>query len=661
MKKQDHPLPVKPIVTGPPEPDLYTDLPQPTPIHPSILEKLARVEDLPGVYLMKDDTGRIIYVGKALSLKKRLSSYFTRTKNHVGPHDIKTLVLVSRIASFDTVLTQTEKEALILESNLIKKYRPRYNVMLKDDKRYPSLRLNPDEPYPRLTIVRKIGNDKAWYFGPFASAKAVRQSLRFIHKTFRLRKCGPYGFKNRTRPCINYQMGLCYAPCCLDVPLEVYGEAVREVALFLRGKTPELVRRIRRKMMEASENQEYEKAAELRDRLFSLEKTLERQISVTTDFMDRDVVAAARAPEASIVTLLMIRSGRLMGTRHFEFAQTLAADSELIGAFIQQYYETGKMIPKEILTAEQLEGRAALEEWLQENSKKKIKLLWPQRGEKKRMAEMTRQNAEAELKDRVAAYNKHEQLLTRLQKRLRMARVPRRIECFDNSNIMGTSAVSGMVVFQGGKPDKDAYRRYQIKKIMGRPDDYGYMAEVLQRRYGKGDLSQPFPDLLLVDGGKGQLNIALAILSGLGLEREFQVAGIAKKDELKGETQDKIYLPNRSNPVGFGKENDLLLFLQRVRDEAHRFAIAFHRKKRAKAQVKSALDAVAGIGEKRKKALLRHFGSIKKIRAASMEELCQVPEMSRPAALALKAHFSPPGQAESSVSQPGKPEPKAQD
>jgi excinuclease ABC subunit C len=598
-----------------------------------LLDHLGRVSAEPGVYLMKDAAGAILYVGKARNLKKRLSSYFRRPEHP----DVKTGVLVGRIASFDTIITRTEKEALILESNLIKKHRPRYNVILKDDKRYPSLRLDIQNPYPSLTIVRRIQKDGALYFGPFTAAQAVHQTLRMINKTFKLRKCRDNTFRNRIRPCLHYQMQRCLAPCCMEVQRSVYDEIVREVILFLRGRTPDLIRKIRDEMQEAGRCQEFEKAAVLRDKMFALEKTLEKQGMVTTDFMDRDVVGIAGTPGCFLVTVLFVRAGFLQGSRHFRFEETLADPNELIDAFIRQFYDSDRFIAKEILLPAAIEDADLIEEWLGERKGEKVRLLFPQRGEKVRLMDMAAQNAQNELDQFLSAQAGQRDLMVRLGRRLQMDRVPDRIECFDNSNISGTDPVAAMVVFEGGQAKRSAYRRYRIRTVSS-PDDYATMAEVLTRRLNpkkrKADYPDILPDILMVDGGKGQLNIGRMVVSELGLDGAFQMIGIAKKEGK--ETQDKVYLPGRANPVHFGKDGDLLLFLQRVRDEAHRFAIAYHRKQRSRRAVASALDAVPGIGKKRKIALLKHFGSIGKIREADVHALAAVPGMTVAAAASVK-------------------------
>jgi len=597
----------------------------------SLHDRLSMVSNEPGVYLMKDAGGKVIYVGKARNLKKRLGSYFKTTDQL----NIKTGVLVKKISTFETILTGTEKEALILEATLIKRYRPRYNVILKDDKRYPSLRLYVNTPFPNLSVVRKIKKDGAMYFGPYSSSQAVRQTLKVIHKTFKLRKCKTRDFKGRARPCLNHQIGSCLAPCCLDVDKNRYKEIVKEVILFLKGRTPGLILKIKKEMMAAAEQQEYERAAVLRDKMLALEKTLEKQIAVSNDFKDRDVLALAGTPDFSLITLLIIRGGFLLGSRHFTFSETLSTDAEVIGTFVRQYYEHAPLVPGEILAAVPPEDALLLEDWLKSEREEKVKLFWPKKGEKARLLQIAFQNAENELESYIASVNAQMDILVRLQEKLKMDNIPECIECFDSSSLSGKEAVAGMVVFEKGKPNRSLYRKYRIRTVAAQ-DDYAYLAEVLKRRYGQGEKSRPFPDILLIDGGKGQLNMAVSVINSLKIEENFKIVSIAKKDEKKKETQDKIYEPGRANPVNLGRKKDLLLFLERIRDESHRFAVSFHRKRRIMTYKRSVLDSIPGVGKKRRATLLGHFGSIKKIRAARLEELCALPGMNRKVGKAVK-------------------------
>ncbi len=601
----------------------------------TLRRQVAGIAKAPGVYLFMNANGRILYIGKARDLKKRVQTYFQSRR----PLDPKTRVLVSKVARLETILTRTEKEAFILESNLIKKHRPRYNVVLKDDKRYPSLRLDLSQPFPDLNIVRRIKNDGALYFGPYASSAAVRQTLKFIHKTFKLRKCNSTTFHGRTRPCLNYQLGLCLAPCTQDVAPEVYKGIVDEVIAFLRGRTPELIRKIKKEMQDAAREQNFEKAASLRDKMFALEKTLERQVMVTTDLKDRDVVALMSEAETSIAVMLRVRGGFLLGSRPYFFESAVGSTDVQMNQFIQQLYAIRQEIPAEILVSELPANRQYVQERLSEIRGTQVRLHRPQRGQKARLVDMAMENAREVLKRVADGDALQMELLDRLQKKLRLDRSPMRIECFDNSNLFGTHQVAAMVVFQRGRPFGDGYRRYRLIKS-ARHDDYEGMEEVLQRRFGKSSKDAPLPDLLLVDGGKGQLNVALAVLERLGLNNRFGVAAIAKKDESQGETADKIYLPYRLNPVQFGKQADLLLFLQRIRDEAHRAAISYQRKRRGSASLVSVLDRIPGVGPQRKKQLLTRFGSVASIEAASLQDLQQLPGITQTLAKTIQSELA---------------------
>ncbi|UCD89555.1 MAG: excinuclease ABC subunit UvrC [Desulfobacterales bacterium] len=603
--------------------------------------ELSSVSSRPGVYVMKDANKKIIYVGKAQNLKKRLASYFTPSRGRSFALDIKTDVLLRKIAHFETIITSTEKEALILESNLIKRYRPRYNVFLKDDKRYPSLRLDVNNPYPSLTIVRKVVQDDALYFGPFSSSASVHKTLKVIHKTFKLRKCKTKHFKNRSRPCINHQMGMCLAPCCLDVEKRTYDNIIKEVVLFLKGRTPDLIKKIKKEMIAAAKRQDFERAALLRDKIFALEATLEKQVAVTGDFKDRDILGIARSYELSIITVLFIRGGFLLGTRHFSFPETMSTDGDMIGAFIRQFYEHAPYIPKEVLVPVAPEDSSLLSELLNRIKGEKVSIREPKRGEKKRLVNMSSQNARSHLKALKASIETDTRMLMRLQKRLKTDRIPWRIECIDVSSMAGKDTVAGIVVFEKGNPNPSLYRKYNIKTANPK-DDYACMSEVLKRRYGKKEKSKPYPDILMVDGGKGQLNIAVSVILSLQLEKDFQVISIAKKDEKKGERQDKVYRAGQVNSIHFEGKGDVLLFLERIRDEAHRFAISFHRKRRTHRMMHSALDSIPGIGKKRKAALLKHFKSMKKIRAATLEELNAVPGINRKVAENVNRALSNP-------------------
>mgnify|MGYP000076592670 CR=1 FL=1 len=594
-------------------------------------EKYNNTPGAPGVYLMKDGKGRTIYVGKAGNLKKRLAAYFVK----VTGHDPKTGILIKNIVDFDLIVTASAHEALILEATLIKKHKPKYNVILKDGKNYPCLRLDTTEKYPALQVVRKIKNDQATYFGPYSSAHSVRHTLKQVNRIFKLRKCKKTQFNNRSRPCLQYQMKTCLGPCCMDVSVALYGEIVNDVKLFLKGRAPELILRLKKEMLHQADLQNFERAAQLRDTLFAIEKTLERQIAVTADMMDRDVIACHGDQGRAVVTLLFVRSGYVVGTRHFHFDMTWNGISEIMGAFLMQYYETNTFIPPQILLSHGVEDQPILETRFTEKKGRRVHLLIPERGDKKKIMDMARLNAENELNSSLSQQAETHAVLVMLQKLMALPGIPRRIECYDNSNIAGTDPVSSMVVFTDGKPDKAAYRKFIIKGVTG-ADDYACMTQVLTRRFSpsKGEPLQ-FPDLLVVDGGKGQLSMALSVLKDIGLSDQIPVVGLAKKDVEKGEDHDKIYIPHRSNPLNTTQALKALYLLQQLRDEAHRVAIGFQRKRRNKRAGGSVLDDIPGIGKKRKTVLLQAYKGVTAMKLATLEELASLPGMTLPAADAV--------------------------
>ncbi|MFK5951987.1 MAG: excinuclease ABC subunit UvrC [Desulfobacterium sp.] len=602
-----------------------------TTLNTPLQEKYNNTPGAPGVYLMKDAKDRIIYVGKAGNLKKRLAAYFIK----VTGHDPKTGILIKNIVDFDLIVTASAHEALILEATLIKKHKPKYNVILKDGKNYPCLRLDSTERYPVLQVVRKIKNDQATYFGPYSSAHSVKHTLKQVNRIFKLRKCKKTQFSNRSRPCLQYQMKTCLGPCCMDVPVALYKEIVNDVKLFLKGRAPELILRLKKEMLHQADLQNFERAAQLRDTLFAIEKTLERQIAVTADMMDRDVIACHGDQGRAVVTLLFVRSGYVVGTRHFHFDMTWNGIPEIMGAFLMQYYETNTFIPPQILLSHGVEDQTILETRFTEKKGRRVHLLIPERGDKKKIMDMAHLNAENELNTSLSQEAETHAVLIMLQKLMALPGLPRRIECYDNSNIAGTDPVSSMVVFTDGKPDKAAYRKFIIKGVTG-ADDYACMTQVLTRRFSpsKGE-PLSFPDLLVVDGGKGQLSMALSVLKGLGLTDQIPVAGLAKKDVEKGEDHDKIYIPHRSNPLNTTQALKALYLLQQLRDEAHRVAIGFQRKRRNKRAGGSVLDDIPGIGKKRKTVLLQAYKGVTAMKLATLEELAALPGMTLPAADAV--------------------------
>jgi excinuclease ABC subunit C len=600
--------------------------------------KVQLLPESPGVYLLKDHKGTIIYIGKAKSLRNRVRSYFQRPDER----DVKTRILINKIADVDYLVTESEKEALILENNLIKKHKPRYNVKIKDDKNYPCLRLTIEQPFPRLMIVRRIKRDGSLYFGPYPSALSVRNTLKLIYKLFPLRSCKDAKFKNRTRPCINYQMGRCLAPCVGKVDAHTYGEIVKEVRLFLEGKDRELIRILKRRMREKSDGLDFEEAAGIRDQIHSIEKTIERQHIVSKGFLDQDVIGFHRNGGIG-VQALFVRSGMLMGGRFFSLSQQQWPDEEIISAFINQFYGEGKFIPQEVLLPFSVQDHELIEQWLTEKKGRRVRLMVPKRGDRVRLIRMAMDNAEKALRSKAELEIDPEHILRELQQRLRLNRFPRKIEAFDISDIKGGAAVGSMVVFEGGEPLKSKYRHFRIKSTLG-SDDYGMMYEILIRRYQRAMQEGELPDLVMVDGGKGQMNVALGVLKNLGIDG-IDVIGLAKDRvqtrhsptiERKGE---RIFLPKRKEPISLGKTSPTLRLLQHIRDESHRFAITYHKRLRQKGDFRSLLDEIPGIGKERKKQLLRYFKSVEKIKEASLEELESTPRMNRKVAQQVYAFF----------------------
>ncbi len=585
----------------------------------------------PGVYMMMDASGSVIYVGKASDLKKRLSSYVVSRKKMSE----KTRMLVSLVASVDTIVTACENEALILESNLIKEHRPRFNVILKDDKRYPSLRLDMKCDFPNLAVVRKIESDGAVYFGPFSSASAMRETLRIVNKTFPIRKCKGREVKSRKRPCINYQMKRCLGPCCFAVDRAAYMEIVEQVRMFLNGRVHELITILTRKMEEAAKNEFFEEAAQFRDRIFALNKVAEKQAAVMTDLKDRDVFAGARSENTFIAVVMLVRKGHLVGMRRFMIADTISSSQEILSKVIEDYYRKADFIPPEILTAVNVSESKVIEAWLREKASKKVRIIRPRRGGKLRLVNLAVSNAQNALKQFVDSRKTTEGILEELKKKLGLPKLPHRIECIDNSGLFGSNMVSGMVAFVDAQPFKEGYRRFRIRNIR-RQDDYESMRQTLLRRFKRTEDHKGLPDLLLVDGGRAQLAVACRVIKELELTGLVSLAAIAKPDKSKGEPADKIFIPGRVNPVLFHKDDPAFKLLQRIRDEAHRFTLSYHRKLRGNISLESALDGIPGIGPARKQALLQRFGSITAIRKASIEELASVRPMNRWAALNLK-------------------------
>ena len=598
--------------------------------HP-LADTAAEIPTNPGVYLMKDRRGSVIYVGKAKVLRSRVRSYFQRLQDATP----KTQLMVSKIAAIETIVTPTEKDALILENNLIKKYRPRYNVVFRDDKEYPYLRLAAGELYPNLTIVRRPKKDGSAYFGPFASVQALRETLKAINAIFPLRKCSGKRFEKK-RPCIYHQLGQCPAPCCHMVEPAQYQKTVLDVKLFLQGRSSEVLAGLRKRMDEAAGELNFELAAQLRDRITAIETTLEKTTLVNLDFIDRDVFAFCREDTQMAVTVMFVRTGRMMGSRNMMLRKIQIEDDQAISSFISQYYTAGEYIPQEVIVPLQFEEMDVLEEFLREQKGGQVTLTWPRRGPKMDLLRMATQNAELFFKRNRETEKKDEDLLKDLQERLHLHRYPARICCFDISNIQGTSAVGSMVYFEDGKAAKEGYRRFRIRGVH-RPDDYAMMHEVLTRYLAKAKEHESLPDLIMVDGGKGQLGVLGQAFLDTGVTT-VEAAALAKGrlDEKTNEKEnDKVFLPHRKNPVVFPRQAQTLYLLQRIRDEAHRFAITYHKTLKKKSDFTSALETVPGLGKKTSREVLKQFGSLEAARCATMDELLQVPGMTRPRAEGL--------------------------
>ncbi|QRN94304.1 excinuclease ABC subunit UvrC [Archangium violaceum] len=604
--------------------------------------KLDALPTEPGVYLMKDRQGEIIYVGKAVNLRNRVRSYFTRT----GDTRAFVSLLDRFLGDIETVLVHNEKEALLLENELIKKHKPRFNVLLKDDKQYISLRLDRSQDYPRLEVVRKYQKDGARYFGPYSSASAIRETLRIINRFFHLRTCTDHVLANRKRPCLLHQIGRCPAPCVYPVSVEEYRKSVDEVALFLEGKAGELVDGLRARMKQASSELKFEEAARIRDQLLAIERSLERQKVATTDFKDQDVFAAHREGDRLLVYVLYVRQGRLNGGMAFPLGSQEFPDEELLPSFVNLYYDQGNFVPEEVLLPLDIEEREGLEALLTERKGDRVRVMVPKRGEKRDLVEMAQKNAEQATIERRRTKDETEVVLRRLQERLHLRNLPRRMECFDISHFQGASIVASQVAATDGEIDKSRYRRYRIKTLE-KQDDFASMHEVITRRLQRGQEEGDLPDLLVIDGGKGQLASALAAAKDVGIEG-VDIISLAKsrdqevhdRDEESSRSPERVFIPHRKDPIVLRQNSAELYLLARLRDEAHRFAITFQQKSMRKGNFHSVLEDIPGVGDVRKKLLLRHFGSLKRVREATIEELAEVlgPTVSERVHAALHGH-----------------------
>jgi excinuclease ABC subunit C len=602
-------------------------------------EKLEALPTGPGVYLMKDRRGEVIYVGKAVNLRARVKSYFGRSS------DTRAFIpiLEGLLGDVETVVVSNEKEALLLENELIKRYQPRFNVLLKDDKNYICLRLDVSQDYPRLEVVRHFERDGAEYFGPYASASSIRETLRTVNRYFQLRTCSDHVLANRRRPCLLYQIGRCPAPCVHPVSREEYHRNVREVAFFLEGKASELTSSLKGRMKQAAGDLRFEEAARVRDQLFAIERSLERQTVASSEPVDQDVFAHHREADRFLIYVLYVRQGRLNGGQAFPFSGQEFPDAELLFSFVNLYYGQGNLVPDEVLlpSAPEREGEG-LAELLTERRGKKVRVLVPRRGERARLLDMAQANAAQAFQEQRRSQKEKEDVLERLTDVLGLGRLPRRIECFDISHFQGSSVVGSAVAMTDGELDKSRYRRFRVKLTRGQ-DDYAAIHEVVSRRLKRGLQENDVPDLLVIDGGKGQLAAAHAAMRDVGV-KDLDVVGLAKARELEVADRDaplvrspeRVFVLGRKDAVVLRQNAPELFLLTRLRDEAHRFAITYQQKLMRGRNFKSVLEDIPGVGAGRKKALLRHFGSLKRVRAVSIEELSQVEGVS--VALAERIH-----------------------
>jgi excinuclease ABC subunit C len=601
-------------------------------------EKLQNLPDAPGVYMMKDRMGQVIYIGKALSLRNRVRSYFQK-----GAKGEKTEIMVRQIADLETIVTHTELEALALESNLIKKHKPRYNIILRDDKNYPYLRFDIKAEYPRLEVVRRLKKDGALYYGPYVPAGGMWESLALIRRTFPIAPCKMEFKTDRpARPCIQFQIGRCLAPCSGEADKAQYQDVVGQVRFFLEGKNKDLIDMLKQRMQEASDRTEYERAAELRDRIAKIEGAFEKQKIISSGFENQDVFGLAFNAGKADIQALFVRNGMLLGRKDFYLEDVKGMDAaEVLGDFLRQFYSKEMIVPEEVLLPMPVEDQATLEQWLAGKREARVEVLVPQRGRKRELVQMASDNAGQSLREHVLSRRSKEKVLAGLQQELGLRNLPCRIEAFDISNIQGTESVASMVNFENNLPDKRHYKRFRIRTVEG-ANDFASMAEVVRRRYTRAIQEGELPDLILIDGGMGQLNAALDVLRELNITAP-DIIGLAKARSGEEGSQrefERVFLPGVEEPVILDPTSATTHLVARIRDEAHRFAITYHRSLRAKRAIASELDDIPGIGEARKKALLRHFGSVEKIKQASEEELRTVEGVGKAAGDRVFKYFS---------------------
>ncbi|SCI40304.1 Excinuclease ABC subunit C [uncultured Clostridium sp.] len=608
-----------------------------------IQEELKKLPGRPGVYLMHDEKDEIIYVGKAISLKNRVRQYFQSSRNK----GVKIEQMVTHIARFEYIVTDSELEALVLECNLIKEHRPKYNTMLMDDKAYPFIKVTVDEPFPRIMLARRIVKDKAKYFGPYTSAGAVKDTIELIRKLYNIRSCSRRLPRDigKERPCLNYHIHQCKAPCQGYISQEDYRKAIDEVLSFLNGNYDGVLKNLEKKMTDASEAMEFEKAIEYRELIGSVQKIAQKQKITDTAGEDRDILAVAVENTDAVVQVFFIRGGRLIGRDHFYLRLTgEESTSEILSSFLKQFYAGTPYIPAELMLPEEVEDAALLEEWLSGKRGHKVHIKVPKKGTKEKLVELAGENARLVLsKDKERLKREEGRTIgavKEIEKLLGLERVVR-MEAYDISNISGFASVGSMVVYEKGKPKRNDYRKFKIKSVQG-PDDYASMNEVLTRRFQHGlndqkegkDMGsfQAFPDLILMDGGKGQVNVALQVLEKLGLH--IPVCGMVKDDNHRTRG---LYYQNREIPID--KNSEGFKLITRIQDEAHRFAIEFHRKLRSQGQIHSVLDDIPGVGPARRKDLMRHFQNLDAIKSAEVEELKKLPSMNEKSAQEVYKFF----------------------
>jgi len=612
-------------------------------------DKLARVPDRPGVYLYRDARAQVIYVGKAASLRSRVRSYFQEAR----PHDAKTDALVRQIADLEYIVTDNELEALMLEANLVRKHRPRYNIILRDDKHYPFLKLTTSEAFPRLLVARRVQNDGDTYYGPFYPATAMRETLRLTRQLFPLRTCSITIDGRLERPCIQYAIRRCNAPCTGWETREGYARTVRDVQRFLEGRDDELLRRLTEEMEAAAAEEKFERAGVLRDQIQSLKKVQERQKIISTEEVDQDILGVVRQGPDACVELFFVRKGRLVGQEAFFFDKVSGwTDGEVLAAFVSQFYGKRVVPAPEILLSEEIPDAALVTEWLSGLAGRRVQLTVPQRGPRREFVAMAEANAAIALQNHLLSRDDRQQyVLEELRRALNLAGAPNRIEGYDISSIQGAEQVGSLVVWENGGMKKDDYKRFRIRTVAG-PDDFASLREVLNRRFARAlEQGTVLPDLVLIDGGRGQLNVGASVLQELGLDW-IPVISLAKQ-------QEEVYVGDSAQPLVLDPTSPALHTLQKIRDEAHRFAITYHKKLRGRRTIQSVLDAIPGVGPTIRTSLLKTLGSARRVREASVAELAAVPKVTPKLAQRIHEYFHPVARPSADTEPAAAPEPAA--